>query len=127
MSTNEEETKNETSLCNEIDGLNLNDETKKSNSSDVNDAKVEVENPEKCPHKNSGCKNNVKIGTEEKNQIPKGFWPNYVRSVEKYLADMEKEANVRSKSFLKLICKFRIPGFLKMNKDNFNRNSKRQS
>jgi len=93
MSTDEDETKNETPLCNEIDGLNLNDELKTTTLSDSNDVKKEVENSEKCPHKNSGCKNNVKINMQEGEHIPKGFWPSYVRSVEKYLLDLEREAS----------------------------------
>ncbi|KAE9549093.1 hypothetical protein FO519_007693 [Halicephalobus sp. NKZ332] len=93
MSTDDDETKKEIPLCNEIDKLDLNSDEQKVNSPDPNPVNGEIENPEKCPIKNPGCKNNVTIGMEEKPKFQKGFWASYVRSVEKYLADLEKEAN----------------------------------
>lgn len=85
MSTDNEETK----LCDSvIDALTLANGNEKKETSIEN----EVIKDETSANK---WKNNVKIDEESRPKIQRGFWPNYVRSVEKYLNDLEKEANVR--------------------------------
>uniref|UniRef100_A0AC34Q5P6 Tryptophan 2,3-dioxygenase n=1 Tax=Panagrolaimus sp. JU765 TaxID=591449 RepID=A0AC34Q5P6_9BILA len=83
MSTDNEETK----LCDSvIDALTLANGNEKKETSIEN----EVIKDETSANK---WKNNVKIDEESRPKIQRGFWPNYVRSVEKYLNDLEKEAN----------------------------------
>lgn len=84
MSTDDEE-KND-KICNEIDALNL--------ANDDNDDKINNKSDNKTiTEKVNGCKNNVKID-DDKPKEKKGFWPSYVKAVETYLNDLQKEAQV---------------------------------